>query len=66
MFTCFDYDYIAFAFSRDVPLVSQEETHGLALGEVQVKDKVDSQYIVGLILPITEEEMQYEKKYTNS
>ena len=51
MFTCFDYDYIAFAVSRDVPLVPQEETHGLALGEVQVKDKVDSQYIVGLILP---------------
>ena len=61
MFTCFDYDYIAFAVSRDVPLVPQEETHGLALGEVQVKDKVDSQYIVGLILPITEDQMQDEK-----
>lgn len=61
MFTCFDYDYIAFAVSRDVPLVPQEETDGLALGEVQVKDKVDSQYIVGLILPITEEQMQDEK-----
>ena len=61
MFTCFDYDYIAFAVSRDVPLVPQEETHGLALGEVQVKDKVDSQYIVGLILPITEEQMRDEK-----
>ena len=35
-FTCFDYDYIAFAVSRDVPLIPQEETHGLALGEVQV------------------------------
>ena len=61
MFTSFDYDYIAFAVSRDVPLVPQEETHGLALGEVLVKDKVDSQYIVGLILPITEEQMQDEK-----
>ena len=61
MYTCFDYDYIAFAVSRDVPLVPQEDTHGLALGEVQVKDKVDSQYIVGLILPITEEQMQNEK-----
>lgn len=61
MFTCFDYDYIAFAVSRDVPLVPQEETHGLALGVVQVKDKVDSQYIVGLILPITEEQMQDEQ-----
>lgn len=61
MFTCFDYDYIAFAVSRDVPLVPQEETHGLALGEVQVEDKIDSQYIVGLILPITEEQLQDEK-----
>ena len=61
MLTCFDYDYIAFGVSKDVPLVPQEETNGLALGEVQVKDKVDSQYIVGLILPITEEQMQDEK-----
>lgn len=61
IYTCFNYDYIAFAVSRDVPLVPQEDTHGLALGEVQVKDKVDSQYIVGLILPITEEQMQNEK-----
>ena len=60
-FTCFDYDYIAFAVSRDVPLVPQEETHGLALGEVQVKDKIDSQYIVGLILPIPEEQLQDEQ-----
>ncbi len=61
MFTCFDYDYIAFAVSRDVPIVPKEETHGLSLGEVQVKDKVDSQYIVGLILPMTEEQVQDEK-----
>lgn len=57
VFTCFDYDYIAFAVSKDVPLVPQEETYGLALGEVQVKDKIDSQYIVGLILPIAEEQL---------
>lgn len=56
-FACFKYDYIGFAVSRDVPIVPQEETCGLALGEVQVKDKIDSQYIVGLILPITEEQM---------
>ena len=60
-FTCFDYDYIAFAVSRDVPLVPQEETHGLALGEVQVKDKINSQYIVGLVLPISEEQLQDEQ-----
>ena len=61
IFTCFDYDYIAFAVSRDVPVVPQVETRGLALGEVQVKDKVDFQYIVGLILPIPEEKLQDEK-----
>jgi len=61
IFTCFDYDYIAFAVSRDVPLVPQEDTRGLALGEVQVKDKVDCQYIIGLILPIPVEQLQDEK-----
>ena len=30
-------------------------------GEIQVKDKIDSQYIVGLILPIPEEQLQDEK-----
>lgn len=62
-FTCFDYGYIAFAVSRDVPLVPQEDTRGLALGEVQVKDKVDCQYIIGLILPIPVEQLQDEKKF---
>ena len=56
--TCFDYRYVAFAISRDIPTVPREETRGLALGEVQVQDKIDSQYIVGLILPITEAELQ--------
>ena len=60
-FTCFDYDYIAFAVSRDVPLVVSDETKGLALGEVQVQDKIDSQYIVGLILPVTEEQLKDER-----
>lgn len=59
--TCFDYSYIAFAVSRDVPLVQSQETYGLSLGEVQVKDKIDSQYIVGLIIPISEEQLQDEK-----
>ena len=56
-FTCFDYDYIAFAVSKDVPILSKEETKGLSLGEVQVKDKVDSKYIVGLILPFSKEQL---------
>jgi len=55
--TCFDHDYIAFAISRDVPIVSEELTKGLALGEVQVKDKIDSEYIVGLILPFSQEQL---------
>lgn len=59
--TCFDYDYIAFAVSRDVSIVPSEQTHGLAIGEVQVQDKIDSEYIVGLIVPITEEQLLDEK-----
>ena len=59
--TFFDYDYIAFAVSRDVPIVPTEQTHGLAIGEVQVYDKIDSEYIAGLILPITEEKLLDEK-----
>lgn len=55
--TCFDYDYIAFAISREIPIVPKEETKGLALGEVQVRDKIDAEYIVGLILPFSEEQL---------
>ncbi len=60
-FTCFDYDYIALAVSKDVPIIPKEETKGLALGEVQVKDKIDSEFIVGLILPISKEQLVDEK-----
>ena len=60
-FTCFDYDYIAIAVSKDIPILSNEETKGLSLGEVQVKDKVDSKYIVGLILPFSKEQLEDEK-----
>ena len=59
--TCFDYDYIAFAISRDIPIVSKDQTRGLALGEVQVKNKIDSEFIVGLILPFSLEQIQDEK-----
>ena len=59
-FTCFDYDYIAFAISRNIPLVEKEDTHGLALGEVQVKDCIDFEYVVGLILPIPNEQLSDE------
>lgn len=55
--TCFDCDYIAFAISRGVPIVPIEQTKGLALGEVQVQDKVDSEYIAGLILPFSKEQL---------
>lgn len=59
--TCFDYDYIAFAISKDVPVVSREHTKGLALGEVQVENKIDSDYIVGLILPFPADQLQDER-----
>ena len=60
-FTCFDYDYIGLAVSKDVPIIPKEETKGLALGEVQVKDKIDSEFIIGLILPISKEQWIDEK-----
>ena len=60
-FTCFDYDYIALAVSKDVPIIAKEETKGLALGEVQVKNKIDIDFIVGLILPISKEQLADEK-----
>lgn len=50
-FTCFDYNYIAFAISKDIKIVPSEETHGLALGEVQVQDSISEEYIKGIILP---------------
>ena len=61
LITCFDYNYIAFAVSKDVPIVPREETNGLALGEVQVKDKIDNEYIKGLILPLDKEQLYDEK-----
>lgn len=61
--SCFDYDYIAFAISRNVPIVPNEQTHGLAIGEVQVQDKIDSDYIVGLIMPIPGEQSLDEKNF---
>lgn len=56
--TCFDYDYIAFAISKETPILPSDQTRGLALGEVQVKDKIDSKYIVGLILPFSQETIE--------
>lgn len=58
--TCFNYNYIGFAISREIPIVLKEQTMGLAMGEVQVFDKIDSEYIVGLILPISLEQLQDE------
>lgn len=49
--TCFDYNYISFAISKDIKIVPSEETHGLALGEVQVQDSISEEYIKGIILP---------------
>ena len=61
--TCFDYNNIAFRISKNIEplLIPTEETKYLVPGEVQVRDKIDSDYIVGLILPITEEQLQDEK-----
>lgn len=60
-YTCFNYNYIAFAISREVPIVPKEQTKGLAIGEVQVSNKIDLEYIEGLILPFSQEQLQHEE-----
>ncbi len=57
IFTCFDYDNIAFAVSKDMEILPREKTKGLALGEVQVEEKVDSDYISAIIVPIEDEKI---------
>lgn len=49
-FTCFDYNYIGIAISKDIETIPKELTHGLAVGEVQVQDLISEDYIEGLIL----------------
>lgn len=60
-FTCFDYDYVALAVSKDIKIVPSNETHGLALGEVQVQDFVSENYILGIILPFSVDELLDDK-----
>lgn len=57
---CFDYNYIAFAISKDIKVVPSEETHGLELGEVQVQDLVSEEYIKGIILPFEKKDLYNE------
>ncbi len=59
--TCFDYDYIALAVSRDIQIVPFSETCGLALGEVQVQDLVSENYISGIILPFSTNDLLDDK-----
>ena len=39
----------------------QKNKLGLALGEVQVSNKIDLEYIEGLILPFSQEQLQHEE-----
>ncbi len=60
--TCFDYDNIAIAVSKEIEILSMssEDMKYLVPGEVQVKDKIDSEYFIGLLLPISKEQLQDE------
>lgn len=53
-FDCFNPNFIAFAISKDITpfLVKKEEMHGGAIGEVQMKECVNKDFIKGLILPL--------------
>ena len=59
-FTCFDYNYIAFAISKDIKIVSSEETHSLALGEIQVQDSIGEEFNKGIILPFEVDDLNNE------
>lgn len=48
---CYSYNFLTLLVSRDVPIVSSENTKGLALGEVQVMDRIDNSYIIGILVP---------------
>lgn len=50
-FGCFRPTKIALAISREVPVLPINETKGIDIGEVQVKDLISLNYIVGIIIP---------------
>lgn len=50
-FSCFRPTKIAFAISRDVPILDEKETKGTDIGEVQVKGEIPAFYINGIIIP---------------
>lgn len=58
--TCFDYDNIAIGISKEIVTltISPEDLKYLVPGEVQVRDKIDSEYFIGLLLPISKEQLQ--------
>lgn len=53
-FGCFRPTKIALAISRDIPVLPINETKGIDIGEVQVKDLIPVNYIVGIIIPNNE------------
>ena len=55
-----DIHYIAFAISKDIKIVSSEETHSLALGEIQVQDSIGEEFIKGIILPFEVDDLNNE------
>ena len=58
--TCFDYDNIAIAISKEIITlaISSEDLKYLVPSEVQIKDKISSEYFIGLLLPISKEQLQ--------
>lgn len=54
---CYSYNYLTLLISSDVPIVSKENTKGLAIGEEQVMDKIDNGYIIGILVPFSEKDL---------
>ncbi len=65
-FSCFDYNNIGIVFSSQIDpiLIDKDETKGLALGEVQVKEKLDLKFATGLVVPYELEELENATTYT--
>lgn len=53
-FGCFRPTKIALAISKDIPILPTSETKGIDIGEVQVRDSISIDYVVGIIIPNNE------------
>lgn len=61
MLDCFSPNFIAIKISKDIFSNLCEDTDGLAIGEVQVRNIIEKRYINGIVVPDRIESQDYEK-----